>query len=105
MKASIAFATSELTLISVKSFLPTDDKACSGQGWNQSMTVQEARAGNLLARVLKPGPTGEKHKQQCKFSLTFEMKNFQTEGGSVEYPAFLALDAKLLQMASFSSLE
>jgi len=46
-----------------------DLNASSGQGKNQSIVVQFTKPGNVLIRLLKLSPTGEKHKTRCKFSL------------------------------------
>ena len=39
-------------------FLPALNRASSGQGWNQSMTVQFTRAGNLR-RLRKSSPRSD----------------------------------------------
>ena len=53
-----------------KNLQPTEYRACSGQGWNQSMTVQLTRAGKRWHLVEKSGPTGEQHRQTCRFRRT-----------------------------------
>ena len=44
----------------------TDTRADAGQGWNQSIVVQEIRAGNLEARLRIVSPAGLKHKNIIK---------------------------------------
>lgn len=76
MNSTIAFLTSSLGIsMSSRNFYATDRSASSGQGWNQSITVQLMMAGNFLALPLKPSPTGEKQSDICKFLRTRSRKN------------------------------
>lgn len=48
----------------------TFTKASLGQGRNRSICVQLISPGNLLHRVRKASPTGEKHRTTCRFART-----------------------------------
>ena len=52
---------------------PTLSNASSGQGWNQSITVELTKAGNFRDRFRKSSPTGEKQRTTCKFFRISEM--------------------------------
>ena len=65
---------SESNSSSATAFWPTLNRASSGQGWNQSMTVQFTRAGNLRQRLRKSSPTGEQQRIMCRLRRTMEMK-------------------------------
>ena len=68
------------------------------------MTVQLANAGNLRARTRIAPPTGEKQRQQCKFSRILEIKNFHTSleaGTSLVTALGVALDGRDVEKASF----
>ena len=88
-----------------RNFLPTVVSASSGHGWNQSITVALTSAGNLVARVRKSTPTGEKHRQTCRFARTCEMKYLKHDWLSCGTPAALAFDATAFASPSCSSLE
>lgn len=95
--------SSEAISTSDKNFFATSNSASSGQGWNQSITVQLIIAGNLVALYLKRSPTGEKQRDICKFLFTLSMKNFQQLSFESKIPSPLTAGLIAFTIESTSS--
>ncbi len=65
---------SEQSGSSRKNSLDTKRRAYSGHLLNQSSVQQFTKDGNYLHLTRKVSPTGDIHRQICKFSLTLAMK-------------------------------
>jgi hypothetical protein len=64
---------SEVSGSSFKNSEDTNKRAYSGHLLNQSKRQQLTNDGNYLHLILRVSPTGDIHKQICKFSLTLEI--------------------------------
>jgi len=60
-------------------------------------------AGNFLALLLNPSPTGEKQRDICRFFFTLSIKNFQQLSFESKLPSPITAGLTLLTIPSISS--
>jgi hypothetical protein len=86
-----------------RNFLATLCSEASGQGWNQSMTVEVTVARNRWLRTRKASPTGEAVKTMCRFWRTRLMKVDQQFSLLSTRPSALVSPRTALMISSLSS--
>jgi len=88
---------------SSRNFLATENSEASGQGWNQSMTVDVTVARKRCERMRKFSPTGEAVKTMCRLLFTFWMKTPQQFSAVSSMPMDLVSPRIALMISSLSS--
>mmetsp|Transcript_47093 Transcript_47093/g.87783 ORF Transcript_47093/g.87783 Transcript_47093/m.87783 type:complete len:248 (-) Transcript_47093:2544-3287(-) len=96
--------SSESKSTSSMNFCDTPESARSGQGWNQSMTVELIMARKRCARTRNCSPTGEHVNTMCRLVRDLLMKKSQQFSRVSSRPAPFTSPRMALMISSLSSM-